>query len=266
MIYAITDTYALAAVCAFSCVLGLAVSQCLGAVIYQLTRGKSVFSAYSCDACGENIKWYDCIPVLSYLFLGGKCRKCKAPIPKRYPLIELLTAALFLSSSIIYAHVSIFYALTSMIVCSCCICVFFIDLDSMIINNRFVIIIAFCGVLSVFFEPKCDILSRIIGGIAGFLLFYAVAIVGSKLYKAEAMGGGDIKLALASGILLGWQKLIVMVLIASISGAVGMALQNKKDGEERARPFGPYLASGLVIAMLFGDYLTGAYLALIFGG
>lgn len=275
MIIPITDTFTLVTVYILTGVLGLAVGSFLNVVIYRLPRGMSLASPPShCTSCDYRLKWYDNIPLLSYTLLRGRCRKCGAHISFRYTAVELANTVLWLLCAWRFAETSIIYAVLAMIVCSCCICVFFIDAETMIINDRFVIIIAVCGIISVFCEPSHDWLSRLIGGAAGFAVFYAIALIGSRIYGRDAMGGGDIKLAGAAGLMLGWQKLLLMLLVASVVGSIIMLSTRKKaDAEDiegnadlREMAFGPYLTASMALTLIFGDSVLQLYLSLILKG
>lgn len=276
MVIPITDAFTLTCVYILTGLIGLAVGSFLNVVIYRLPCGMSLASPPShCTSCDYTLKWYDNIPVLSYTVLRGKCRKCGSHISFRYTVVEIANTVLWILCAYMFAETSIVYAVLAMIVCSCCICVAFIDAETMIINDRFVITVAVCGVLSIFCQPEFDWLSRVIGGVAGFALFYLIAIIGSKVYGREAMGGGDIKFVAAAGLMLGWQKLFLMLLAASVVGAVIMLAVLKKgkkaqsdgtedqDTDKVEMAFGPYLAAALAFSLLFGDSVINWYISLL---
>ena len=159
------------------------------------------------------------------------------------------------------------YAILAAIVCSTMICVFFIDLEHMLIFNRFVLIMAACGLVMMFHDsftkPADHVIGALIGGgVFAMLYFGAIAIL-----KREAMGFGDVKFAAAAGLLLGWQKLILAVLVASVVGSFVLVILNRVKQQERDTeyPFGPFLVGGVLVAMMAGAPLITWYVGLLLG-
>jgi leader peptidase (prepilin peptidase)/N-methyltransferase len=178
-------------------------------------------------------------------------------------LLWLLSVALFREKSIVYAVVA---ALAS----SLMICVFFIDIDYKIVFDRFVIMIGVLGLAVTFFDPEYGWLSHLIGGAIGFISFYLIAWSFEKLRGKEGLGGGDIKLTAACGLLLGWQRLLLSIVLATVSASIVLLIIARKnsdsspDDEESAEyPFAPFLTSGFAIAMFFGESIIEWYLSLI---
>lgn len=247
---------------------GLCVGSFLNVVIYRLPNEMSLSKPSShCTVCDYTLKWYDNIPVISYVILGGKCRKCKTRISPRYMAVELANMLLWLLSVCLFWQESILYACVSAIVSSTLICIFFIDLEHMLIFNRFTVIIAACGVAAMFCDGGTQWYDHLIGLAVGGGIFVALYYGAYFLLKKEGLGLGDVKYAAAAGLLLGWQKLILAVLIASIAGAIGMYIANRiRNTDKRTEhPFGPYLASGTLIAMLIGNPLITWYIGLLIG-
>lgn len=196
--------------------------------------------------------------------LRGKCRKCKAHISFRYTAVELTNTLLWLLSAFFFWEKSIPLACIYMIVSSVFLCVFFIDLEHQMIFDRFQIILLVLGVASVFFDKDYGWLSHVIGGVAGFAVFYLISWGFEKVCKKEGLGGGDVKLAGAAGLLLGWERLLFGLLIATIPASVIISIMTKgKRGEERQFPFAPFLTFGFGASMLFGEQVIGWYLSLI---
>lgn len=251
--------------CVLSAIFGLCVGSFLNVVIYRLPNKMSLAVPGShCPKCKYALRWYDNIPVLSYLFLGGKCRKCKTHISFRYTAVELVNLLLWLLSALLFFEKSIVLACVYMIASSVFICVFFIDLEHKIIFDRFQIILLALGVLALFFDGDYAWYSHLIGGVAGFGVFYLVALVFEKISGKEGLGGGDIKLAGAAGLLLGWERLLLGLLLATIPAAIIMLIMSRgRDGEERELPFAPYLTAGFCVSMLFGTEIIAWYLALL---
>ena len=216
-----------------------------------------------CPKCGYKLKWYDNIPVLSYLILGGKCRSCKEPISPRYTIVELLNMLLWLLFALSF-HDNIFYLVVCCLAASTLVVIAFIDLEHMLIFDRFQIIMLALGVLAIFADPSVVWWERLIGFAAGGLLFFAFYGVAYLVYKQEGMGFGDVKLAAVCGLLLGWKNLIVMVLVASLVGSVVLLILKfaRKDEAKKEYPFAPFIALGTVVAMLVGNYIVQWYITL----
>ena len=265
MIFSITDTYYLIVSYILAGLLGLCVGSFLNVVIYRVPLHMSLVSPPShCPQCENKIRWYDNIPVLSYCLLGGKCRVCKEHIPFRYTFVEITNTLLWLMCVAIFSD-NVVYMCLSMIVCSVCLCVFFIDLEHLIIPDRFQIILAAAGVLAVFADTEYDWISHLIGLGAATAVFLAVGYAVSFFKKREALGGGDVKLAACAGLLLGWQKFILMMLLASVSASIYFVFKMRKDNESVETAFAPFLTFGLVISMLFGNFIINWYISLLVG-
>lgn len=245
---------------------GLAVGSFLNVVIYRLPNKMSMVSPGShCTTCDYSLKWYDNIPVLSYLILGGKCRKCKQPISPRYMIVELVNALLWVLSVYLFWEKDPVYACISAVVMSTLICVFYIDLEHMLIFNRFVIILAVAGVVAIFFDRYTAWYDHLIGAAAfggGFLLIYYCAI---WILKREGIGFGDVKFAFAAGLLLGWQRMLFALLIASVSASIILLIVKRVKNDENGKeyPFGPFLSVGVAVAMLVGAPIIEWYLSLL---
>ena len=257
--------YYLLCVYVLSGILGLCVGSFLNVVIYRLPHNMSLAKPGShCPSCKYELHWYDNIPVLSYLMLGGKCRKCKTHISFRYTAVELANTLLWLLCVFLFWEKSIPLACIYIIVLSVFICVFFIDLEHQIIFDRFQIILLILGVASIFFDKDFGWLSHVIGGVVGFAVFYLISWGFEKLCGKEGLGGGDVKLAGVVGLLLGWERLLLGLLIATIPAAVIMLILSKgKKGENRQFPFAPFLVVGFGASMLFGTQIIDWYLALL---
>ena len=251
-------------------ILGLCIGSFLNVVIYRVPEGMSIASPPShCPKCGYRLKWYDNIPVISYLFLGGKCRSCKTHISFRYTLVELLNGALTLLSVILFWKESIVYAILCALICPVLICIFFIDLEHSLIFNVFLWIYGGLAVAAVIFDPSKAILptllSSAIGGAAAFAVFFGLRLVFTKIAGKEALGDGDVFLAVISGVLLGWERFLLAMLITSISGSVILLILRKKHGDEKDHeyPFAPYICAGVTVALLFGRQIISFYTSLI---
>ncbi len=248
---------------------GLLIGSFLNVVIYRVPRSMSVaFPPSHCPNCDAKIKWYDNIPVLSYIILGGKCRNCKEKISIRYTLVELLNTALWLLCWFRFWKVNLLFAFISMIASSVLISVFFIDLENKIIPDRFNVIILVLGVVACFCKDGVLWYERLIGlgvGLAIFLLFYYGSIL---ILKKEGLGFGDVKFVAVCGLLLGFKNVLLAITVAAILGSVilvTVSLIKKKD-KDFEFPFAPFLAVGVFVAMTYGNVIIEWYLRLITGG
>ena len=148
-------------------ILGLCVGSFLNVVIYRVPIGLNLAKPDShCPRCGYRLSWFDNIPVFSYLFLRGKCRKCGVRISPRYMLVEIFNALLWLLAAFLFWEKSIVYAIVCMVALSTLICIFFIDLEHMLIFDRFTILVFLCGLTAIFFDPTTKEWDHIIGAIA----------------------------------------------------------------------------------------------------
>lgn len=244
---------------------GVCVGSFLNVVIYRVPIGMRLDKPDShCPSCNYKLRWYDNIPVLSYIILGGKCRKCKQKISFRYTAVEIANMLAWILSVFVFWQTSIPYAVISALTMSVLICVFFIDLENMLIFDRFIIIIGALGIAAAIFDFQYKWWSHLIGAAVGFLLFYGVYAIFYLIMKKEAMGGGDIKLALVMGLLLGWERLALSLVIAFVSAAIILVILRRVrgDGEGREYPFAPFLCVGFAIALYFGKDIIDAYLSL----
>ncbi len=235
-------------------ILGLVIGSFLNVCIYRIPRGKSiVYPPSSCPSCGLRIKWYDNIPVLSYIVLKGRCRYCKSRISPVYPLVELLTAVY---SLLVYLKFGItlntaFYLIFGYIL----IVASFIDFFHYIIPDSLTLSLAFVGIVYGLFNH--ELIHSIIGLIFGFVLLYIVAVLGKAIFKKEAMGGGDIKLLAALGTFVGVKGVLFTLFVASFFGSfVGIVLIASGNAKMSQRlPFGPYLSLSAIIYIFVGAEL-----------
>ncbi len=239
-------------------IFGLVIGSFLNVCIYRIPLGKSiVYPPSSCPFCNSKIKWYDNIPVLSYIILKGKCRYCKQPISPLYPTIELTTAVITLLIFLKYGYsaqtVAFLFFSYMLIVGS------FIDIKYYIIPDRISIGLIITGIASSYFLP-IGIKSSLIGAVFGFIILYLIAILGKFVFKKEAMGGGDIKLLSGIGAFIGIKGVFFTLLFASLLGSViGILLitVKRKDMSDKL-PFGPYLSLAGICYLFFGQWLIKA--------
>ena len=250
-----------------SALLGLCVGSFLNVVIYRVPEKMNLAKPAShCPKCGYQLKWYDNIPVVSYIILGGKCRNCKEHISFRYTFVEIINALLWVACVAVFWEKSIPYACLMAAVCSVSICIAFIDLEHMLIFDRFQIMLLVLGAASIPFDKDVVWYSHLIGFAAGFIVFFAFAKIGEKVFGREALGGGDVKLAAVMGLLLGWEKLILSVIIASVVGSIVLVILRRSRGDEKNTeyPFGPFLILGLDASLLLGNLIMEWYKGILF--
>jgi leader peptidase (prepilin peptidase)/N-methyltransferase len=247
----------------FSFLLGLSLGSFLNVCIYRIPLKKSiVHPRSSCPHCGEPIRFYDNIPLLSYIVLMGKCRQCDHRISLRYPIVELLTGILSLILFTIYGIG--FQYLLSLLFAATLVTISFIDLDHRIIPDVLSLPGVAAGWAVSFFPWGVYWIDSLIGTIAGGGSLYLVAVLYERMTGREGMGGGDIKLLAMIGAWMGWQALPLIVLIASLTGAVtGMVFILFSGKGYRFRiPFGPFLSLGALLYLFFGRDLTLWYFGL----
>lgn len=243
-------------------IVGICVGSFLNVVIYRLPNNMSLVKPNShCPKCNYELHWYDNIPIISYLLLKGRCRKCKEKISIRYTIVEIINGLLWVLCLYLFLNKSIIITIIYMIILSIFICIFFIDLEHKIILDRFQIMLLILSIIITIIDKE-NYLEHIIGGLAGFIIFLLIAILFLKIKHQESLGGGDIKLVGVIGLLLGWKQLLLSLLIATIPAAIIMTIINRKTNEEKEFPFAPFLVIGFTISLLFGSNIINWYLSL----
>ena len=216
--------------------------------------------ASRCPSCSHKIRFYENIPVLSYLVLRGKCSSCKAAISLRYPLIELLTGIL---SVVVAWHFGFgWQTAAALLLTWALIALSMIDIDHQLLPDAITLPFLWLGLLLSLFPVFADIRDSLIGAIAGYLSLWTVYQLFKLVTGKEGMGYGDFKLLALLGAWMGWQALPMIVLLSSAVGAVLGGAMILIQGRDRAQPipFGPYLAIAGWIALLWGEQITHAYL------
>lgn len=262
----------------FAFILGGVVGSFLNVCICRMPQGESVVSPPShCPKCDYRIRWYDNIPVLSYLLLKGKCRGCCAPISAQYPLVELLNAFLTLALFVRLFPVRLIEEAPLQIVlrqglifgilfvfCSALVVVTFIDLEHQIIPDAITLPGIVAGFAASFFIPQLGWLNSLIGIVAGGGSLFLIAYVYQTVAKKDGMGGGDIKLLAMMGAFLGWKAIIFIIFTASLIGSViGVSVMlARKEDSSLAIPFGPFLASGAILYIFYGNRIIRWYLSM----
>jgi leader peptidase (prepilin peptidase)/N-methyltransferase len=241
--------------------IGLVIGSFSNVCIYRIPRNESlVWPGSHCPKCSKPIKFYDNIPLISYIILKGKCRNCGEPIPLQYPIVELATGLFYLALYLFYGLQLI--ALVYMILCSVLIIISFIDLKVEIIPDTISLPFIVIGFLLSFFLRNINPLDSMLGIITGGGSLLLVAIFGSKLFKKEAMGGGDIKLAAMIGAFFGWKLTLLSLFLSFFLGSIIgiIVLAASKDKSNNIIPFGPFIALGAMISMFWGNAIIHWYL------
>lgn len=236
------------------CLYGLVIGSFLNVCIYRIPEGKTVVTERShCMKCGYQLSWYDMIPVVSWLALRGRCRKCKARISAQYPLIEaangILYVVVFLVCGVTWR--SVVYCLLG----SALIVLSVIDFKTYEIPFGINVFILVLGLIRTV-PDRVDWLDHVIGLLAVSVPLGIILLVS----KGRAIGGGDVKLMAAAGLLLGWEKILLALIIGCIAGSIIHIIRMKAAGADRVLAMGPYLALGIFISALWGDSLISWYL------
>jgi leader peptidase (prepilin peptidase)/N-methyltransferase len=220
-----------------------------------------------CPSCGAQITALQNIPVISYLFLGGRCAHCKTSIPARYPLVELMTA--LLSALAAWRFGFGLEAVAAVLLTFALIAISVIDIDHQIIPDSISLPLVWIGLSLSLFHPVAgtEVLfvapkTAIVGALAGYLSLWSVYHLFRLLTGKEGMGYGDFKLLAALGAWLGWQMLPLIILLSAVVGAcIGIAMiVFRRHDRNIPIPFGPYLAAAGWIAMLYGHEIIDWYL------
>ena len=217
--------------------------------------------ASTCPSCGHKIRFYENIPVISWLFLKGKCSQCKTKISFRYPAVELATAIL---STIVAIHFGV--TLTTLMVLILTwglISLTLIDFDHMLLPDQFTLPLMWLGLLFNLYGGIVAIDQAVIGAAVGYLSLFSIFWLFKLITGKEGMGYGDFKLVAVFGAWFGWQLLPLLILMASLVAAIiGISLMVFKSHQrEQAIPFGPYLAIAGWVCLLWGQGIWSWYLS-----
>jgi len=245
---------------------GALIGSFLNVCIYRLPRYESIaWPGSHCTSCAQAIVWYDNIPLLSYLLLGGRCRRCTAPISLRYPVVEALNAIGYVAllwrfgptwTTVVYG---LFY--------SALLVVGGTDLSHKIIPNVITFPGMALGLVSAAMILPLGLISGVIGLVVGGGILWLLAWASPYLFGKEGMGGGDIKLLGMIGAFLGWKPALLTIMLGSFLGSlVGLSLiAAKVITREDYIPFGPFLVCGAVVALFFGQTILEWYQGLLAG-
>ena len=220
----------------------------------------------ACPHCGHQIRWYENIPVISYLALGGRCSGCKARISARYPIIEIVTAALFAWCG--YRYGPTLAALAWCSFSALLLCLTMIDWDVQLLPDDYNYSLLWLGLLaSVLGLTGVAPANAVMAALMAYLFLYIITAAFNKLTGKQGMGNGDFKLFAALGAWFGWQALIPIILLSCVVGIALWAVMKVvgKVGPEGHMPFGPFLAGAGFLAMLLGTPRLVSGMAILLG-
>jgi len=243
---------------------GLCVGSFMNVCIFRLPNSQSIVHPRSmCPKCGNLIKFYDNIPIFSFLLLKRKCRYCHAPISFRYPLVEIMgglfAVCVYLKFGTTLEGLIYYFFIVALLVIT------FIDIDHQIIPDRITLPGIPLFFLASFAVPAIGFKDSILGFIVGGGSLFAVAWAYHLATKREGMGGGDIKLLAMIGTLVGWQGVLFTIFVASAVGTFAgiLSMIGHAKGRKLAVPFGPFLSIGAITYIFFGPALIFWYLNLL---
>lgn len=240
---------------------GIVFGSFLNVLIYRIPKGESPVKGNShCMSCGYHLRWFDLIPLFSWLFLRGKCRKCGEKISIQYPLVEGANGILWVVVFFIHG-----FCIESVLYCamvSALLSLSVIDFRTYTIPFGFNVFIFLLGGINlgyrVIWTEQPDIWLFILG-------FFAVSSITGAIYLfsgGRAIGGGDVKLMAAAGFLIGWKLILLAFVLGCILGAVIHSIRMKVSGAERVLAMGPYLSAGIFLAVLWGEPFLRWYMGI----
>lgn len=238
----------------------------LNVCIWRIPRGENIaWPGSHCTHCNYSLQWFDNIPIFSYLYLRGRCRKCKQGVSLRYPFIEAVAAVLALLAYAKWGFTP--YGFMAVVILWSLIVITAVDISHQIIPNVFTLGGMILGVLFSIFCPLWilqsgswnPVLLSLIGLVSGGGSLLLIAYIAEYFLKKEAMGGGDIKYMAAVGAFFGWHACLFVLFFSSVIGSIcAIILKAKKSGDQI--PFGPYLAAATIVYMFVGEQCIQWYL------
>ena len=241
---------------------GALIGSFLNVCIHRLPKGTSiVWPASACPNCGRALSWFENVPVVSYAFLRGRCRTCRSPISWRYPIVEALTAAMFAFGWWYYGPTPL---LASRLVLGCALIVLFaIDLEHHLLPNVITLPGLAAGLLFSLFLPP-GLLHAFLGALAGGGVLWLIGEAYYRYSGQEGMGGGDVKMLAMIGAFLGWQQVILTLVLSSVAGSIVgiLFLATRRGGLKYELPYGTFLALAALAASLAGEQIITWYAGL----
>jgi len=253
--------------------IGAVIGSFLNVVIHRYPREESiVFPSSHCPNCNAVIRWFNNIPILSYLLLGARCRNCREHISLRYPLLELANGLFYLA---IFQRTGVSIAFLPLAaIVSMTIALIYIDLEVGLLPDVITYPGIAIGIAAGFLQlgdrfPEFTLaeswIDSLIGGAMGALLIFGIRVTWQFVRNREGMGWGDVKMLAMIGAIVGWRALYPELMIASVTGAIagGLVAMRSEKGMQAAIPFGIFLGVALLVVIFFGPTLLGWYLGLL---
>jgi leader peptidase (prepilin peptidase)/N-methyltransferase len=247
-------------------VLGLIIGSFANVCIHRLPRKESVGRPpSSCPRCGARIRPWDNVPVLSYLLLRGRCRRCKAPISVRYPLVEAANGLAYLALAVLMGPTARTFAMMALV--TALIVLSLIDLEWQILPNVITIPGVVVGLAASLLPGPPTALGALAAAAGGYLALMAIALAWKRFRRVEALGQGDWKMTAMLGAFLGWQGMVLTVFLASVMGTVvGLALMAFAGRTSQHKlPLGTFLGLAGIAVVFVGDPLLAWYRGLLAG-
>ncbi len=236
---------------------GIVIGSFLNVVIIRVPRKESIVKVRShCENCGYQLKWFDLIPIFSYLVLGGKCRKCKTKISAQHLVLEVLNGILY-----VFTFFMAGFSLKTVLLCllfSVLLALSLIDFKTYEIPVGFQYVIFALAICQTILD-RANWLEHVIGFFAVSVVLYLIYIIS----KGAAIGGGDVKLMAVCGLFVGWKLIIFAFLLGCIVGSVVHIIRMKLSGESHVLAMGPYLSIGVFVAALWGNQILTWYLGIL---
>lgn len=258
----------------FIFIFGLCIGSFLNVLIDRLPKGESILGRSHCSHCNKTLKWYELVPVLSFIFLRGKCSKCKKPISLQYPLVETITGLLFLLifnfQFSIFNEFSTFNLENLLLLCcqfivvSCLVVIFMSDLKYMIVPDEIIYPAVIASILYQFLNWKAGNLTNwyypLLAGFGAALFFLFLILI----TKGKGMGFGDVKIVFFMGLFLSFPQILVALCLAFFSGAIigSILIAMRKKTMKSEIPFGCFLAPATLITLFFGEQIIEWYLSI----
>ena len=236
---------------------GIVIGSFLNVCIFRIPLKQEIVKTRShCMKCGHILKWYELIPLFSWLIQGGKCRGCKAKISKQYPIIEATNAVLWIAIAVVrgFDWVTLIYFLMT----SCLIVIAVIDERTKEIHMSTIYFLTALGIIRLALDYT-HWYNYIIGSLCVSLFFFAIILI----TKGRGMGGGDVHLMAACGLILGWKETILAMIIGCVLGSIIHIIRMKVSKKDHELAFGPYLAMGIYLTVLLGQPILDWYIGML---
>lgn len=233
---------------------GLVIGSFLNVCIYRIPKRENIAKSSHCMSCGRKLGWRDMVPVFSYIILRGRCRQCGAKISIQYPLIEALNGVLYVV--VFMANGFTFSSVLYCLMTSALIVITIVDERTYKIPISFNLFLLLIGMIMTVYDFR-HIISHVVGFFCVSLFLYGLYYFSS----GQAIGGGDIKMMAATGLILGWKNIILAFVLACILGSVIHSIRMKVSKRNNLLAMGPYLSAGVFIAALWGNHFWSWYLS-----